>query len=65
MNYMVHMMGKSETKIEEVLIFGQSPSRIRASEDYKDFQSDGYEEEAMFNLEIISGHASLPNLIAR
>ena len=65
MKYMVHMTGKSETHIEEVMIFGDSPLTIRSSEDYKEFKSDGYEEETMFGLETISGHACLPNYILR
>lgn len=65
MKYMVYMTGKSETHMEEVVIFGDSPFAIRNSENYKDFQSDGYKEEAMLGLEEISGHACLPAYIQR
>lgn len=65
MKYMVHMIGKSKTTIEEGVIFGHSPKSIRDSEEYKNFQSDGYEEEAMFALETISGSATLPTYIFR
>lgn len=65
MKYMIHMTGESTTTIEEVLIFGGSVEEIRQGEDYKDFQSDGYTEEASFEVEAISGHELLPSYIMR
>lgn len=65
MKYMVHMTGGSTEKIEECLIFGESVGGIRELEDYQDFESDGYTEEASFLVESVSGHECLPNLLYR
>ena len=65
MKYMAYMIGESKTRIEEVVIFGDSPSAIRNSENYTDFQSDGYTEESMYSLECVSGSDSaLPGYIS-
>lgn len=62
---MIHLTGESKTKIEEALVFGNSIEEIRQSEDYKDFQSDGYTEEGTFELILVSGSENLPGWIAK
>ena len=65
MNYMMHMLGQCETKMEEAVLFGKSRSEIRASEDYKDFKDDGFKEEGVFSIVLTEGMDSLPSYIIK
>ncbi len=65
MKYMAYLTGESVDKIEEVVIFGNTLRGLRESEEYKDFLSDGYKEETVFSLEVISGHSCLPPYICK
>ena len=62
---MIYMVGKSERTIEECIIFGDSITAILQSEEYKDFKSDGYTEEGVFHIELLSGSGILPTYLAR
>lgn len=63
--YMIYMVGASEAKIEEVVLFGNSLLEIRKGEDYKEFKEDGYTEDGVFHLDLLSGHSSLPSYICK
>jgi len=59
------MTGESTKRIEEGFLFGDSLAKLRQSEEYQDFISDGYKEEVAYRLELVSGYGSLPSQIAR
>jgi len=63
--YMIYMMGKSETRIEECVLFGNDLNEMRKSDEYQIFRDDGYSEEMAFELERISGQGGLPTYIDR